>query len=365
MNDIAREPVLGSASAPAAPQPLRVSFRGSGSEYFRIWIVNLLLIIVTLGVYYPWAKVRRLQYFYRNTQLAGASFDYHGKPTAILKGWAIMVGFGVVLRLADHVSPYLWLAFFVVFMLVFPWLVLRSLAFRMANSSYRGLRFAFTGRTGEAYKVFLLWPTLAALTAYLLAPGAHQRLKQFQHRNTRFGTASFDFSATVGSFYALYLKLSGLVLAGILVLAVIVAAMMGSIKAAIAGISGEEQIVVIVVALFALCVAFYALVLFLGPYFLARMQNLVWNHTTLGAHRFQSQVSARKLFWIVISNIFLTVITLGLYRPFAQVRMLRYKLESVTLLAAGSLDTFVAGEATKVGALGDAAVDWYDIDIAL
>lgn len=71
MNDIAREPVLGGAPAPAVPQPLRVRFCGSGSEYFRIWIVNLLLTIVTLGIYSAWAKVRTLQYFYRNTQLGG------------------------------------------------------------------------------------------------------------------------------------------------------------------------------------------------------------------------------------------------------------------------------------------------------
>ena len=33
-------------------------FTGSGSEYFKIWIVNVLLTIITLGMYYPWAKVR-------------------------------------------------------------------------------------------------------------------------------------------------------------------------------------------------------------------------------------------------------------------------------------------------------------------
>eukprot|EP01031_Cornospumella_fuschlensis_P012127 gene12127-14827_t len=36
--------------------PLRIEFTGSGSEYFRIWVVNLLLLLVTVGIYYPWAK---------------------------------------------------------------------------------------------------------------------------------------------------------------------------------------------------------------------------------------------------------------------------------------------------------------------
>ena len=76
-------------------------------------------------------------------------------------------------------------------------------------------------------------------------------------------------------------------------------------------------------------------------------------------------MAAGNLFWIYVSNAVLIAITIGLFTPFARVRTLRYKIDSVTLFASGSLDTFVAGETTKVGALGDAAVDWYDIDIAL
>ena len=63
-----------------------ITFSATGSEYFRIWIVNLLLSIVTLGIYSAWAKVRRNRYFYSSTHLAGGSFEYHGNAVAILKG---------------------------------------------------------------------------------------------------------------------------------------------------------------------------------------------------------------------------------------------------------------------------------------
>ena len=55
-------------------------------EYFRIWIVNLLLSLVTLGIYSAWAKVRRLRYFYGHTSVDGGTFGYHASPIAILKG---------------------------------------------------------------------------------------------------------------------------------------------------------------------------------------------------------------------------------------------------------------------------------------
>lgn len=71
----------------------RFTFTGSGSEYFRIWIVNLLLTLVTLGIYSAWAKVRRTRYFYDSTRVAGSSFEYHGNPVAILKGRLVAVAF--------------------------------------------------------------------------------------------------------------------------------------------------------------------------------------------------------------------------------------------------------------------------------
>jgi Bacterial protein of unknown function (DUF898) len=52
---------LSFGSAEIRDHRLDVRFTGSGSEYFRIWIVNLLLMLVTLSLYYPWAKVRRLR----------------------------------------------------------------------------------------------------------------------------------------------------------------------------------------------------------------------------------------------------------------------------------------------------------------
>jgi uncharacterized membrane protein YjgN (DUF898 family) len=70
-------PVL-SPAAPTARVPFE--FHGNGSEYFRIWIVNVLLSILTLGVYSAWAKVRNKQYFYGNTWINDAGFEYLAKP---------------------------------------------------------------------------------------------------------------------------------------------------------------------------------------------------------------------------------------------------------------------------------------------
>ncbi|MGI9420607.1 MAG: DUF898 family protein, partial [Geminicoccaceae bacterium] len=63
---------------------LPFAFTGRAGEYFGIWIVNLLLSIVTLGIYSAWAKVRTRRYFYGNTKLADSTFDYLASPVQIL-----------------------------------------------------------------------------------------------------------------------------------------------------------------------------------------------------------------------------------------------------------------------------------------
>ncbi|WP_404991741.1 YjgN family protein [Cupriavidus pauculus] len=344
----------GQADAP--PRHLKFSFLGSGSEYFRIWIVNTLLTIVTFGIYSAWAKVRTLQYFYRNTSLDGASFDYHGSAKAILKGRAIIFVLILGYQAAMAASPAFGALIALVAAAAFPLLLVRSLRFRMANSSYRGLRFAFTGKDSEGYLVFLLWPILTVLSLYLLAPFAHQRFKQYQHRNTRFGTAPFAFDATAGAFYGVYLRTVGMVLA-----LLIGGGIVGSTLGLFAGSSTGAAALGIALMVFGM----YAGLMLIGPYFQAKMQNLVWNHTTLAPHRFASDVRAGRLFVIVLTNLILTMLTLGLFYPFARVRSVRYRVESMTMIAVGQLDDFVAGEQQHVSALGDAAVDWYDIDIAL
>jgi uncharacterized membrane protein YjgN (DUF898 family) len=55
-------------------------FTSTGREYFGIWIVNILLTVLTLGIYSAWAKVRRNRYVYGNTRLLGSGFDYHAQP---------------------------------------------------------------------------------------------------------------------------------------------------------------------------------------------------------------------------------------------------------------------------------------------
>lgn len=345
----------------ARAQPFE--FTGAGAEYFRIWIVNLALTILTLGIYSAWAKVRRLQYFYRNTTLAGSSFDYHGNPLAILKGRVIAVVLLVTYNIAGSFSMALGLAVLAALLAVAPWLIQRSISFRLVNSSYRGLRFRFAGAMGGAYQAFLLWPILGYVTLGLLIPQAHREIKHYQHNNGRFGNSSFRFSATGGPFYRIYLKALGMLLLMTVGFGVLAGALASLGAMPGGGAEGNKgKIVGLIIA--GVLVSYLLLFLVIGPWFSARIQNLVWNNTVLEEHAFRSDVRARDLFAIYVTNFIAIVLTLGLFKPFADIRLARYRLEHMSLLAHSDLDEFLAAQEQAVSAMGEETADLFDVDIS-
>lgn len=345
------------------------SFEGKGGEYFRIWIVNVALTLLTLGIYSAWAKVRRLQYFYRHTSLAGSNFDYHGDPVAIIIGRLIAVVLFLGYQVATGIDPILGLAALGLLLVVIPWLLQRSLRFKLVNSSYRGLRFRFEGSVGGAYAAFLLWPALGYVSLGLLMPMAHQRIKRYQHGFSRYATSAFDMVAGPGPFYGIYSKMF-LLLIGLLVVGFLLAGgLLGGSAALLADLRTShlpwKQQIEMLLVIVAIILGIYLLAfLLIGPWFAARMQNLVWNATTLGPHAFVSNVRARDLLLIYLTNFLGIVLTLGFYKPFADIRLAKYRIEHMMLVADGDLEAFVAEQKSTVGAFGEEATEVFDVDIA-
>jgi uncharacterized membrane protein YjgN (DUF898 family) len=351
------------SSSARAPEQLR--FTGSGAEYFGIWIVNLLLTIITLGIYSAWAKVRRLQYFYRHTEVAGSSFDFHGSPTRILIGRVIALGMLIAYNYSVRLQSVLTIVVLAGIAVVMPWLLRNSFRFRLYNTSWRGTRFHFRGAVAGAYRVFLLNGFLAVITLYIMAPFAHQRLKAYQHDNTWFGRTQCSFHARAGQFYLIYL----LLLAIFIVFGIVIG--FSGIGGALASLSqvqkhgGHANPQTVVRALAILYGVLILMAVSVGPVFHALITNLIWNNTRIGEHRIECNMSPLVLIWITASNFVLILLTVGLFIPWAMVRLARFQLESVRLLPAGDLQEFVAAEPETIGAVGEEAATAFDFDIAL
>jgi len=164
-------------------------FTGKADEYFQIWIVNVCLTIVTLGVYSAWAKVRKKRYLYGNTWLQGTSFEYLGDPSKILKGRLIIGGGLLIYFVASFFLPFVDEYSWLLFLLILPWLVVMARTFtaREAFKVFFGL--ALIGATGLGYPYFVC------------------RRTEFVVSHSRYGTTplALPWQNGVKTFYAIYL----------------------------------------------------------------------------------------------------------------------------------------------------------------
>lgn len=342
----------------AAEQQSRypIEFTATTGEYFRIWIVNLALSLVTLGLYSPWAKVRRRRYFYACTRLDGEGFEYRANPVAILKGRLIALALFAVFYGAGYYNPLWQLALWIPLIAIAPWLIVRSLAFNAHNTAYRNIRLRFDGTYKACVKILAGYALLMLVALGLAYPFFKRRLVQFAMQHHSYGTTRFTLSDTFKKpFVRGYFVAWGL---GLLLALVLVGLFVA------AGVGAKEHramLAFIPLGLF----AFYGGLFLIFAYLRARTLNAVWNHLAIGPVRFESRLRARDLVWIYFSNVVVIVFTLGLMTPWAEVRTMRYRASKTIAIAEGSLGGYVQAESQQVGATGEEVGEMFAFDFGL
>jgi len=380
------------STLPPAPEPrqLRIAFTGSGSEYLRIWIVNLLLTLVTLGLYYPWAKVRRLRYFYGNTLVDGAALDFHGNPKKMLKGTLLVAVLFGLYSVAGRFSAVAGLVALVLIYAVMPALLRASLHFRLANTSWRGLRFVFKGRTADAYRAALplyvpavmfaslmalgapnnrapdaLWFTLClfglSILTLALFPWSLWKFKQYQHEHYALAQLQTRFTATTGAFYKLGGKMFGWVVLAFGLPLLIMFVALTITKPHFNNTPWQATLIGMLPLVLMLLI-----MVSVKPYAIARTQNLVWNHTGNTELQFHSDLRFKAMLWLTLKNWLLVLLTLGFYWPFAAVAMARMRLQAIRISSHIDPDSLIGQPAGNGStAVGDAAGDMLGIDLGI
>jgi uncharacterized membrane protein YjgN (DUF898 family) len=320
---------------PAAEIPVALQFTGKATEYFKIWIVNICLSVLTLGIYSAWAKVRRKRYFYGSTLLEGASFEYTGNPVAILKGRLIVAGAFVIYSLAQNVMPLLSAALALLLLTILPWILQRALQFNARNSMHRNVRFRFHGSKMDIFLVLLVAALLIPLTLGLAYPFYLRMKRRMVVENSAYGSTRFAFAATTGDYYRAALKLS--------------LAFLGFVAGSVITFG----------------IGLLPLYLWLRAYGEVLFARLGWRNTTLGGIRFDCQWSPGALAWLYFVNSLAVIVSFGLLAPWAAIRTARYKLERMTLQSDAGLGGFLAAAQDDPGAVGDEAGELLGFDFGL
>ena len=385
----------------------RVVFNGRAGEYFRIWIVNIALSLLTLGVYSAWAKVRTRQYFYASTRVGGAAFDYLARPTQILEGRLIAVAalviYGVVSETVPASQPWLMLAL----LPLVPWVIVKATAFNARNTAHRGLRFDFHGRYLGAFLGYLLLPALGVLSLGLLLPVAAWYRAHYLVSNNAYGATRFTQTQPLRAFYGAYARAALLLLAlmvpaasgmatfyghGLLAELFVVLGQLEHPRARTgtapnddpsdpsAGTGGIEQngellprlsdenmtrVKRLFVALVVNASLMLAVIGAAWIYLRTALLNLTWNGTWLGPLAFDMRLRFGHMLWLKTSNLLAIVLSLGLAVPWARIRNARYLtscLQVTGLAQAGAL-TGAAGSSGNV--IGEELGDVFELNLGL
>ncbi len=384
-------------------------FTGSGSEYFRVWIVNVLLGLVTLGFYTPFARRRTAQYFYGHTFIAGSPLEFTAQPRKMFFGFLLLVVLYLTFKLAADTGNDAALS---VLMLagaaLAPYLWGNAMRFRLGSTRWRGVRLQFTARWREVYlaswPVFALalvwigvilagtwlWPAsrggglrtaaapsaavlgglgVLALAALVLSVLCIIRLSFNYQRllvlRARIGTQAGRWKPVFADFVRIWLATVGVFLLATVVIGSVFTAV-GMSMGGFSGIrkSGLMGMLLIVLLLSGLLLGLMLATAPARAYREARMFRLMWSHIGVSQiARFKCRLRTRRYVALRMKNLLLTLLTLGLYRPFARVSEYTMKVHAMTLHLKGGVDQLAGQLVQEQGALGDALADAVGLDL--
>ena len=356
-----------------ASYELPLMFRGSVREYFRIWIVNLCLTLLTLGIFSAWAKVRKKRYFYSSITIDETPFQYLAEPVPILKGRIIaVVLFAVYWFSSSFYLPALpWVLG--AGLIIAPWVISRSAAFNAHYSAFRNMTFHFGGNyLGAAQAIYWLglipflvvgtifewWGYWQAagfvfLASLLLFPWWLNRVKRYLVSYASYGGAYGQYSASGWQFFRVYF------IAGLIVIASgTMSGMIAFLIVNAASISSDWSVIVISTPVYLGYMLGFA-------YVQANINNLVWNHTRLGPLRFASTLTGGGMGKLYFTNAAGIIASLGLLTPWAVMRTLKYRADNIRVLVDGELQALMGGKGSTVQAAGAELGAIFDMDLSL
>ena len=369
-------------------------FTGNGSEYFKIWIVNIILTILTLGIYSAWAKVRTKRYLYGNTTLDNSAFEYHATPIMILKGRLIAITALIIYALLSKIFPIAGIIFAIILTIFVPWAVWRSMQFNARMVSYRNIRFSFHGMLQDAYKILLLIPfipviigailgaiafftlgegiiigiifTITIFAFYFVFPYVQALMTGYYINNRQYGQGKFSAQLSAKKYYMIYLTLVGITLLFIITIGIVISVISmvtGGFKN-IETIANPENSGMIVGMIILFYIGFIMIGVWGTAYLEANIKNYVLNSIQLDETlQIQSDIRVSKLLKIYVVNILLVIFTLGLAYPWTIIRLKKYKIESTS--AVGNITEYVNQQQEKQSSLGEEIGDAFDTGLDL
>jgi uncharacterized membrane protein YjgN (DUF898 family) len=197
----------------------KLQFIGKGGELLGLLLTNWLLNIVTIGFYYPWARVKMIKFYWRNTLINDTPFEFTGTGNEIFKAYIKLLVVAIIFY-----ASYLYAAFTensnlmvaiglfssLLILCIIPLAVHGALRYRTARTTWRGIHMGYRGERGQLYTDFVVGYLLTILTFGIYSSWFISRLRTYIIENLRFGNLKFEY--TGNGFDLLIIQIKGTVL---------------------------------------------------------------------------------------------------------------------------------------------------------
>lgn len=183
-------------------------FTGRRGPFFRLLLVNLILTILTLGIYRFWAKTNVRRFIWSNIRFLGDPLEYTGKGSELLLGFlivlAVLFPLGLVYEAIQSLAPPdetalrvgLEVLYYITIFALIQIGFYRAWRYRMSRTAWRGIRLGLDGSTWTFLKLSLGWTVLTVLTLGLAYPWMAVELWRYQITHTRIGQTAAEFTGT-------------------------------------------------------------------------------------------------------------------------------------------------------------------------
>ncbi|MRS15378.1 DUF898 family protein [Enterobacteriaceae bacterium RIT691] len=350
----------------AAPSQHKFVFHGKVGRFFIIFLVNLLLTIVTLGIYLPWALVKIRRYIYENMELNGVRFRYNATGGALfLSLFLLMFFFIFATVICSSVNPAFSSFPVIVLIVLSPLMAVKGLRYQAMMTTLNNVRFGFHCRTGQAMWVMLGLPValgvasiiflylfniilgqpsdLTTLIAHmvlmavagLLLIGAvngicYGKWMQLLGKNARFGTQPFDITVSLKRCLKVGVLSMLILLPFIVVIGKIIAPLYEQFAFAVAFGMMDAQSQQTLVAQYLSEITMSYLLYFVGAilaatFAMTALRNMFINGLTLGnTLHFRSSITFIAMLQQIVVLALVSMVTMGLAYPWAKIRFIRY-----------------------------------------
>ncbi|MFN7114448.1 MAG: YjgN family protein [Alphaproteobacteria bacterium] len=352
----------------------RIGYSGQTGSVYKIWLLNIFLTVITLGIYSFWGKTRMRRYLTGSFRLGGDNFEYTGTGKELFIGFLKVLPVVIALYAAAFFLPHqLVMVIYLPILYLFPVAIFMAMRYRLNRLTWRGIRARLTGSPFR-FGGFALWRMFLNIVSFgILIPASDIATYGYMANRAGIGNVRAKFDGKVAALIRTHIVT--LILCVVSILGTVGAVMgiaylsvssgtgdLGRAASQVADRFGRMQAmsaaapVGIILSIF--------VVIMIRSYYHAALMREKMRGLTLGKIRFKCTATGFDVLKLRLGNLLIIVFTLGLGFPVVIQRRMRFMADK--LIVGGDLDDAQMMQAAREsGAAGEGLDDIFGIDADL